>query len=429
MKHRLLYRLEEYSWRTQEDALNATLPQFRIGIKLPSLPAPCRIHFIHIRSPHEHAIPLLLLPPFPFTNFALAPLLKPLTDPEDAATTQAFHVVIPALPGLGFSDAFPHGSTTPNSVLEDTSLMFNVLMTKLGYGEYLCSSTGSGSISPANVDYHIPRLLATKHAGNCLGIHIVDPPVPEPSLSSFWIWTKYSFARFFHAPVFGYTSADWKALSQRSYLRSLHLAQDSEARHSELQTSRTRRFRRKLKPNGYSYGSVGLFSLRQPCALAYALCDSPVGLLTMTLSCLRRLSPEYEFTNDDIINFTSLAWLPGPEAAMRFYMDAEREIRNGKLIKWCSTPTTITTFTADDSQVDDSLAVDSIYVCPAWAETRHKVVWTSRREGRGGLVAWENRDAIIDGVNSLAREVIRHKKVGGETSLEEVVIGAGAPGN
>ena len=152
---------------------NATLPQFRTAITITSSPKPFRVHFTHVKSPHAHAMPFLLLPTFPLTNLSLIPLLKPLTEPDDPQDHQPYHVIAPSIPGLGFSDAPSDQST---SLLEDTAQIFNLLMLKLGYEYYIASSTGSGVTSPASVDYHILRILASKYSENSLGIHIIDPP-------------------------------------------------------------------------------------------------------------------------------------------------------------------------------------------------------------------------------------------------------------
>ncbi|KAG4435039.1 hypothetical protein IFR05_009463, partial [Cadophora sp. M221] len=73
------YWLEHYTWRQRETHLNTTLPQYRTAISLPSTtttpsPPPLRIHFVHLKSPHKHALPLLLIPTFPLTNLSLTPL-------------------------------------------------------------------------------------------------------------------------------------------------------------------------------------------------------------------------------------------------------------------------------------------------------------------------------------------------------------------
>ncbi|KAI9744170.1 MAG: hypothetical protein M1818_002322 [Claussenomyces sp. TS43310] len=424
-------RLEKYSWRDREEHLNTTIPQYRTTITIPAAPGPYRVHFIHVTSPRENAIPLLLLPAFPLTNFALEPLLTPLADPETGTSTPTFHVVAPSIPGLGFSDAFTPASDATAAVLGDTAQIFNALMLRLGYEDYLCSGTGSGSTSPASIDYQLPRLLASKYPKNCRGIHIINPPIPEPTLSSsFATWIRYFIARLFQVPIFGYTAVDWEALSRsrRSYSSrpQSRSSQDPEAQAGAPTLMSTQNGVRNVGSNGLAYRAIGLLGLREPNTLAYALCDSPVGLLSLMLNGLRRLSPDHKLSRSDVIDLTYLAWLPGPEAAMRYWSSAETEIQDGdtgNIPDWSETPTAVTVFVGDgqgdDGQGDNSLSRG--YICPAWAKARHNVVWVERREGRGGLVAWERTNAVVDGIRSLAGEVAkRDKRLMGATLAEEM---------
>ncbi|KAK4156449.1 Alpha/Beta hydrolase protein, partial [Chaetomidium leptoderma] len=163
------YWLESYSWRATEARLNTTTttPQFRTAIHPsppllpPGLSPPIRIHFIHARSTQPGAIPLLLIPPFPLPNLALESLVPLLTcsssssssstpDDDGGERAQAFHVVIPSLPGVAFSDPLPlaaiDGTTMMNPVVA-TAGVLDVLMCRLGYGTTTTTTTttsGSG---------------------------------------------------------------------------------------------------------------------------------------------------------------------------------------------------------------------------------------------------------------------------------------------
>ncbi|KFX86255.1 hypothetical protein O988_09690, partial [Pseudogymnoascus sp. VKM F-3808] len=207
------YWLETYDWRGQEQLFNDTLPQFRVSITPPGAEnkKPLRIHFIHIKSRSSNAIPLLVLPSFPFTNLSFSPLFAALHSPADGG--QAYDIVVPSIPGLGFSDPF---NTSPNDpLLASTAYIFNHLMSILGYEQYLATGTGSAAASPANIDYHLPRLIGERYRSNCLGIHIIDPAVLSPSMTGAPLsYLKYSFAKFFHASIFGYTADDWAASSR-----------------------------------------------------------------------------------------------------------------------------------------------------------------------------------------------------------------------
>jgi Epoxide hydrolase N terminus len=92
------YWTSEFDWRTCEARLNA-LPQFTTQID------GVDIHFIHVRSPHEHALPLIMTHGWPGSVIELLETVGPLTDPtaHGGAAEEAFHLVLPSLPGYGFS--------------------------------------------------------------------------------------------------------------------------------------------------------------------------------------------------------------------------------------------------------------------------------------------------------------------------------------
>ncbi|KAH9909978.1 alpha/beta-hydrolase [Xylariomycetidae sp. FL2044] len=408
--------LEEYNWREQEDLLNAQLPQFRTGITVAPSETPLRIHFVHIRSTHAHAIPLLLIPPFPFSNLTFQHLVKPLTEPEDATQDQPFHLVIPALPGVGFSDALPSNT----DVIATTTEILNTLMTRLSYDFYLVTNAGSGTSSPAEIDYQVANHLATHYADSCLGTHLIAPPLTQPRLQEAPIeWAKWSIASLLRAPILGYQSEDFSALRRTGYVRPSSSSSSS--------SSKGKKKKSLLTPAQLGLNQLG--ALRDPNTLAYALCDSPTGLLVFVLKSLRLLGPGKDFTPTEIINFTQLAWLPGPEAAMRFWAhcaehSAQPEEEKKKKKKITQRPRIgITVFLGDDEAAPDppneggegdlEMAIlpkesaTEVYTCPSWANARYNVVYTSRCSGKPGLLAWERPEIIIAGARGLVAAVLK----------------------
>ncbi|KAI0122997.1 epoxide hydrolase [Xylariales sp. AK1849] len=384
--------LEQYSWRAQEDELNSRLPQFRTRFAIPQIEAPVRLHFIHIRSSHSNAIPLLLIPPFPFTNLSFGHITKLFTHPEDAATHQPFHLIIPSLPGLGFSDALPNN--TP--VISATGEILNSLMARLEYPHYLVTNVASGSASPAEIDWQLANYLATQVADSCLGVHFISPPLAQPKLQEAPLeWAKWSIASFFRAPILGYRSEDFSA----------------------LQRNRPgKKWKKSPTPTQFGLNQLGL---REPNTLAYALCDSPTGLLVFALKSLRLLGSKQELTSTEIINFTQLAWLPGPEAAMRFWAHSSQHPETF-VKKVASRPkVAITVFLGDgpegaEVQTDDAeahappkLGIKDGYACPSWANAKYNVVYAHRAAGKSGLLAWERPELIAAGVRGLANEVLK----------------------
>ncbi|KAK4453281.1 epoxide hydrolase [Podospora aff. communis PSN243] len=381
---------EKYSWRDQESVLNTSFPQFRTSIALPShgITTPLRIHFIHVRSPRADALPLLLLPPFPFTNLSFGHLVAPLTEPHDAAEAQAFHVVIPSLPGLGFSDALPASSSSGNPIPASAAL-FDALMARLEYLRYVATTTSPGHQSPARVDYRLVRRLATHHAASCVGAHFISPPLEMPDLRRApWEWTKWNVARFFRAGVLGYDEGDFAALERPRWVAS---SGDVERKGGE----------------GIGAGLNGFGSLREPNALAYALCDSPVGMLVFVLRALWLLGRKGDvgkgsFPEERIITSTMLAWLPGFEHALRFWAgaanqgDEEGVGERAKLV--------VTVFMGGSASRDN----DS-YACPAWANAEFDVVGVQRLTGKNeskGLLAFERPEVVVDGARALAKGLL-----------------------
>ena len=142
------YRLESYDWRTEEARLNTLLPQYRTTIKLSSPRNPdtvqtLRVHFVHKRSTHQNAIPLLFCHTWPSSFIEVQKIIDALTDPQSLPSfgngaQQAFHVVAPSIPGFGFSDA----SSVEAFGLEDTADTFAKLMHRLGYDRYVTHGSG-----------------------------------------------------------------------------------------------------------------------------------------------------------------------------------------------------------------------------------------------------------------------------------------------
>lgn len=411
------YWLEKYRWRDEESRLNGT-PQFRTAISITASEAPLRIHFLHIRSSHTNALPLLLIPPFPFSNLSLAHLVKSFTDPEDVVNNQPFHLVIPSLPGIGFSDPLPNNSFPIGSAGE----MLNTLMTRLHYPYYLVSNAGAAQGSPAEIDWKLVNYLATHHTGSCLGAHFISPPLASPKLHEAPLeWAKWSIASFFHAGILGYSDDDFSALRQ--------MRQDTG---TAVSTSHVH-LRRKKTPTPAQIG-LNRFGLREPNTLAYAMCDSPTGLLVVVLKGLRLLGPRAQFSPEQIITLTQLSWLPGPEYAMRFWAhcaahDEEAEKKDAKdkeqekksaVVK---PKVAITVFLGGKDEESDGVVGESSaaagkdvislpreggekYVCPAWGNAHYEVVYSQRTPGKPGLLAWERPEVIAEGVRGLAKQIL-----------------------
>lgn len=138
--------MEQYDWRAQEVTLNNRLPQFRTTITLPgpnsddSAKRPFRVHFVHKRCQIQNgAIPLLFCHGWPGSFLEVCKIIDALTEPDflalppGARLPLAFHVVVPSIPGFGFSDA----CNDYGFGLEETAEVFDALMKQLGYNQYV----------------------------------------------------------------------------------------------------------------------------------------------------------------------------------------------------------------------------------------------------------------------------------------------------
>jgi len=159
------YWAEEYNWREREERLNR-FPQFRTEIE------GLGIHFIHVRSPHENARPLLLTHGWPGSVVEFQEVIPALVDPPsnggDAA--DAFHVVCPSLPGYGFSDK-PAASGWD---VRKTADAWAELMARLGYPRYFAQGGDWGSFVTTRIGIQDPD--------HCAGIHlnfVIGTPDPE----------------------------------------------------------------------------------------------------------------------------------------------------------------------------------------------------------------------------------------------------------
>src|SRR5215208_5934030 len=155
MRELARYWSDDYDWRACEARLNA-LPQFMTEVD------GVDIHFIHVRSPHEDAMPLIMTHGWPGSVVELLETVGPLTDPtaHGGDAEDAFHLVLPSLPGYGFSG-------------EPTELGWNVgrvaqawaeLMRRLGYTRYVAQG---GDVGAAVTD-----AMGRQASEGLLGVHI-----------------------------------------------------------------------------------------------------------------------------------------------------------------------------------------------------------------------------------------------------------------
>ncbi|WP_163851898.1 epoxide hydrolase family protein [Pseudooceanicola aestuarii] len=238
-----------YDWRARERALNA-LPHWRAEVEGLGL------HFVHARSAHPEARPLLLLHGWPGSFVEFRRVIPRLVDPvaHGGRAEDAFHVVVPSLPGFGFSDK----PRSPGFGAHRIAAQMDALMRGLGYGHYGVQGGDWGSV--------IATCIAAQNLGACTAVHVNmvrAMPGPEDSQST--------------------DPATRRALQQAQAY------QDWDSGYAKQQATR-------------------------PQTLGYALADSPVGQAAWILEKFWRWSdcdglPENAIARDELLDNIMIYWL------------------------------------------------------------------------------------------------------------------------
>ena len=260
----LVHHWEEgYNWRAREKRLN-TLPQFKTvldGIDL---------HFVHVRSPHSEATPLVLVHGWPGSAFEFQKIIPMLTHPEKhgGKAADAFHVVCPSLPGFAFSSA----PVEPGWSNDHSAEVVAKLMARLDYEKYLAQGGDWGA--------SIVRWLADHDGAHCLGAHSNMPMAGRPG------------------------NDPWKDVSREERNRW-------EQRNAEL------------RPHKAYMNLQGT----RPLTLGYGLNDSPVGLAAWILDKFwawsdHRGDLQNSFSKDELVDNIMIYWISGSmPSAMRIYYE------------------------------------------------------------------------------------------------------------
>nr|CTQ88254.1 Epoxide hydrolase (EC 3.3.2.9) [Kibdelosporangium sp. MJ126-NF4] len=268
---------DTYSWREHEEALNA-VPQFTTVIDGQ------KIHFLHVRSPHPDALPLLLTHGWPGSVLEFLDVIGPLTDPPahggDAA--DAFHVVIPAIPGFGFSG--PTAATGWD--VHRVAGLWTTLMARLGYDRYGVQGGDWGSI--------ISRVVGAADSERVVGVHLnflISVPRGTP----------------------------------------VELSEQDEARLATVG-------KYLAAPAGYMRQQS-----TRPQTLAYALTDSPVGQLAWIAEKLQEWTDPAVTVDDDwLLTNVSLYWLTATAgSSARIYYESAAS--RGKPV-YCPVPMGVAVF-------------------------------------------------------------------------------------
>ena len=331
----------EYDWRKIEARLNA-LPQFITEID------GLDIHFIHVRSKHENALPLIVTHGWPGSITEQMKIIEPLTNPtaHGASASDAFHVVIPSMPGYGFSGK----PTTPGWDPAHIARAWIVLMKRLGYTRFVAQGGDWGAV--------VVDLMALEGAPELIGIHTNMPGVFPADIDK---------AAFSGSPAPSGLSAEEKTAYERLQF---------------------------VYSKGIAYGfQMGL----RPQSLT-GLADSPVGLAAYFLDHDAR---SYELiarvfnghpeglTRDDILDNITLTWLTNTAiSGARLYWEYwGKGYFNAKGV---SIPVAVSVFP------------DELYPAPrSWAERAYpKLIHYNKLDKGGHFAAWEQPQLLSDEVRA-----------------------------
>jgi pimeloyl-ACP methyl ester carboxylesterase len=156
----------DYDWRRCEDRLKA-LPNFTTDID------GLGIHFIHVRSPHDDALPLILTHGWPGSIIELLNVIDPLTNPtaHGGTAADAFHVVIPSMPGYGYSDK----PRAPGWGPDHMATAWVELMKRLGYDRFAAQGGDWGAV--------VTDLMGANAPPELVGVHTNMPGILSPEIS------------------------------------------------------------------------------------------------------------------------------------------------------------------------------------------------------------------------------------------------------
>ncbi|CAL5229171.1 g12446 [Coccomyxa viridis] len=342
------YWEKEYDWRKAEAHINsfANYEMEVNGIEL---------HFVHERSSDPNAIPLIFSHGWPGSFIEAFKMIRKLTDPgENGGKKQAFHVIVPSLPGYGFSSA----PTKPGFGVGEIAKTFHELMLKLGYNKYVAQGGDWGSA--------ITTALGGMYPQHCRAIHI-NMCFARPSYTNPWHLAQIANAKL---PI-----ANWfpVAISYQE-MANLQAAQD-------FQTFET----------GYSK-----IHSTKPQTLGYALTDSPVGLMAWIVEKFRTWSDcggdvESRFSKDELLTNVAIYWFNrNIVSSMRLYYESMGPYAPPaqSWLRHCVTvPSAIANFPKE------------LYCAPkAWAATKYNLKQWSKFQKGGHFAALEEPDLLADDV-------------------------------
>jgi pimeloyl-ACP methyl ester carboxylesterase len=340
------YWATDYDWRKVEARLNA-LPQFITAID------GLDIHFVHVRSKHENALPLIVTHGWPGSIIEQMKIIGPLTDPTafGGRAEDAFDIVVPSMPGYGFSGRPATTGWDPAHIAR----AWDVLMKRLGYTNYVAQGGDWGAVIVDLMGVQAPQGLLAIHT-NMAGVIPAD----------------IDAAAFSGAPAPAGLSAD-----EQLAFESLQFVYQ--------------------KGIGYGY-QLGLHPQTM-----YGIADSPIGLAAYFLDHDKRsyemIARVFEgktegLTRDDVLDNITIAWLTntGVSGARLYWEYFGKGYFN---VKGVSIPVAVSVFP------------DELYPAPrSWAEKAYpKLIHYNKLDKGGHFAAWEQPKAFSEEVRAGFRSI------------------------
>lgn len=329
-----------YDWRKAERKLNA-FPQFLTDID------GLDIHFIHVRSRHENALPLIMTHGWPGSVFELLDVIGPLTDPtaHGGKAEDAFHLVIPSIPGFGFSQK----PTTTGWDAQRIAMAWDTLMKRVGYDRYVSQGGDWGAI--------ISDALGRQAPEGLLGIHVnrIERATTLP--------------------------ADAAQALKSGGPAPAELSEDEKKVFDEV---------RDFLNNGFGYAAI--LSTR-PETVGYGLADSPVALAAWLYDKISdwvftRGNPEQALSKDDILDNITLYWLTntGPSSG-RIYWE---NVKAGAKLTAVKVPVAVSVFPGE------------VYRPPrTWLSAAYpQLVYYNSVSKGGHFAAWEEPDLFSEEIRA-----------------------------
>ena len=343
LQNLLRYWMTDYNWRKVEAKLNA-LPMFVTEID------GVAIHFIHVRSRHENAMPMIMTHGWPGSILEFMKVIGPLTDPTAHGGTagDAFHLVLPSIPGFGFS-----GKPTETGWGSDhIGRAWGVLMRRLGYDRYVSQGGDCGSV--------ISHRMALQKVPGLIGIHVNMPGTVPKEIAAI-------------------LTAGGPAPSD--------LSADERAAFDALDT---------FYKDSSGYAAM---MVTRPQTIGYSLVDSPVGLAAWIYEKFAQWTysdgdPERVLTKDEMLDDISLYGLTesGTSAAQIYWEDHSN---NFNAVDIADLPVAVTVFPGE------------IFCAPrSWAERcYHNLIYFHEAKTGGHFAAWEQPEIFTDEVRAAFRSL------------------------